>query len=112
MPVKMIAAGRYYDRDAAKEYRAGQHFVVADDRTAERLVRSGKARRDVVKPEPAKTEVKTRVMKAETLPEVVTAPEPAPVVSEPETPPAARQMPFPVSLRGNRYRRNDMKSED
>lgn len=114
MPVKMIAVGRYYDGDAAKEYTTGQSFVVANDKIADRLVRSCKAKRDVSKPapEPAKAEIKTRVMKAETPPEVATAPEPAPAVSEPETPPAARQTPFPVTLRGNRYRRNDMRSED
>lgn len=119
MPVKMIAVGRYYDRDAAKEYKTGQHFVVANDKIADRLERACRAKRDVAKPAPspvAKPTIAAKVMVAEAQPPVV-----------PETPKVESTTPLaftspesgetmvpltPPTTRSSRYRRNDLRSED
>lgn len=116
MPVKMIAVGRYYDRHAGMEYKNGDPFSVADEVTAARLERTKKAKRDTATAvaKPSAPTMKNKVMRAEVAPDPTpaVAPEPAPST---QVAPASTEDFKPLvepESRPNRYRRNDMRSED
>lgn len=105
MPIKMIA-NRHVYRDG-KEYTKGESFTVETELEMSRLVRARRASVDETKVAPVKP-VKRQT--AETIPvvqKVMTPEEPAAPAAEPVVENAQ-----PEFSRPNRYRRNDMRSED
>jgi hypothetical protein len=114
MPVKMVALRRHYSPDDKKEFEAGQTFNVATDREADRLVRMRRAKRDDAPAKPAPSAVKNKVMRAETAPEPAAEPAPALEATGGITHTTDNNAPSGEinANRSNRYRRNDMRSED
>lgn len=107
MTFKMIAIRTVYRPDEAKEYQKGQSFTVKSEADKNRLLKARRAKVDDAKPaEPKRAPVVQKVM----------TPEPAPT-PEPEAAPVGFAS-FPDSNntvevhRRNRYRRNDLRSED
>lgn len=115
----MIATDRYYDRRQGKEFKKGETLMVPDEATAALLERRKKAKRDTGAEAPAKAAaappapaVRNKVMRAETP--AAPAAEPAAPSSTTVTPASTEDFQPIVEpeTRPNRYRRNDMRSED
>lgn len=106
MKIKMVALRRHYHAPDKREYEAGQWFNVSSEVEADRLVRMRRANRDVPKAA-QKPPVKTKVM----APETDAAPAAQTAVAAATTE-DFKPLVEPDIIRGNRYRRNDMRSED